>query len=195
MLTPLLAAWLALQPVVSTDTLPDVVAVYTPILESLLEQAPTPPGVPVVLNAMVYPGISGQAGRSHPREVLQRLVAGSAVEMRTCAVSDEAGCLPQGRYVRVSLGEVIHLLERPRVKVLPPEGTPGISLDAALAAVPDNEAVPVIAAVDVVLHTPCPAPETSERCRVPDIATYRYFLDCNPDGTFRVVTRWLTGGA
>lgn len=194
MLISLLAACLALQTGTASDTVPDAVPVYTPVLENLLGQAPSPPGSPVVLNATVYPGISGPANRMHPDDVLRRLVSGGKVQ-QVAAPQGETGCLPVEKYVTVSLGEVVHLPARPRVKVLPAEGTPGIPLDQALDAVPESEAVPVSAAVDVVLRTPCPAPAGSERCRVPDVAIYRYFLDLGPDGTYFVVTRWLTGGA
>lgn len=193
MLGTMVATWLALQGG-TPDTVAYPVAVYTPVLEHLLRHAPAPGGLPVVLNPAVYPGISGRVETSHPGEVLRRLVCAGHVQA-ICSPEREPCSLPPGKHVSVSLGEVIDLPTGARVKVLPDDGTPGVPLDKALAAIPESEAVPASAAVDVVLHTPCPAPPDADRCRVPDIAIYRYFLNRRPDGAYRVVTRWLTGGA
>jgi hypothetical protein len=178
------------------DTVADPGRVYAPVLEHLLATPPAAGAVPVVLHSAVYPGVSGSGNRTHPARVLRSLLATGKIQVVCDRAAGPSGCpLPAGEHVSVSLGDVIDLPDAPRVKVLPEAGTPGVPLDQALAAIPDSLAVPVRAAVDAVLRTPCPAAPGSERCRVPDIVIYRYFLDRCPDGTYRVVTRWLSGGA
>lgn len=196
MVIALFVASVSLQVGAVADTATDPVAVYSPVLEHVLANAPMGMEVPVVIRRNVYAGVSGQVNKTHPTEMLQRLATSNRINISCPESLRSKDCeLPHGRHISVGFGEVIDLAEGQRVKVLPDEGTPGVPLDRALEAIPDNAAVPATAAVDVVLHTPCPAPPTSDRCRTPDISIYRYFLDTNPNGTYRVVTRWLSGGS
>ena len=193
MLLALLLSW---QTGTAVDTITDPVEVYGPVLTHLVANAPAIPGSPVVLQRTMYAGVSGRANETHPVEVLRQLSATGKVQVSCLGPSGSGACgTPRGNLTSVSLGKVIDLPEGSRVKVLPYERTPGVPLDEALKAIPDSVAVPATVAVDVVLHTPCPAPPTSDRCRMPDISIYRYFLDWKSNGTYRVVTRWLSGGA
>ncbi|HEX7239049.1 MAG TPA: hypothetical protein VF263_02185 [Longimicrobiaceae bacterium] len=177
------------------DTLADPAAVYAPVLEHVRASAPAVPGLRVVLGERAF-DTSPRAGsaRTHPAAVLDRLRSEHRVDAvcrgewgsRECPVCRKTD-------LSVRLGPVIELSDSARVKRVPDRTEPGVSLEQVLAAIPDTQAVPVDAAVDVVVTTPCPAPAHSERCRVPDTVSYRYFLREAPGGTYRVVTRWQTG--
>lgn len=192
MLFSMLVIGLAVQAGPSPDTVVDPVTVYAPILEHIHTEHPD---LPLMLdeslaNVECPPRCGDRAERVHPPEVLRRLREGEWIHT-SCFVPH--GCPSRKSHVFVSLGPVIELSDSARVKVVPGGRVPGVPLDQVLEAIPDSEAVPVDAAVDVVVGTPCPAPPESERCRVPDVISYRYFLQWKPEGTYRIVTRWMTG--
>lgn len=191
-----LLAWLNVPASAVQDTVRDVVSVYAPVLEHLQENRPA---LPIVLDEVVSNvactvrcGDRTALGR-HPAEVLSQLQSKGLVQA-TCELPGSPECSSTSELnMHVSLGPVIYLPADARVKVQPEETKPGVSPQQALARVPDSAAVLVHAAVDVVVRTPCPAPPESDRCRVPDVIHYRYFLSAEPDGTYRVATRHIAG--
>lgn len=187
-----LAATVPSRPAAAADPVP----VYRTAVEHIRAMSASHPELPVILEPTVYAGNSGRAGESHTAEVLHELGASGRVQIGCRKDAAAAGCSPPGgKYVSVSLGPVIELPDTARVKVLPEERTPGVPLPEMLARIPDSLAVPADVAVDVVVHTPCPASPDSARCNVPDILAYRYFLRAGGDGGYLVVTRWPTGAA
>lgn len=196
MLIGTLATYLMLQVMPLPDTVVDPATIYAPVVEHLRENAPTPSGLPVVLDANVYPGLSEGEKRTHSADVSRRLQASGCVQVVCDPTADPSRCPEAGeKHISIRLGEVIHLPDGAKVKVLPTGRDADTRMEELLASIPDSMAVPVDVAVDVVLGTPCPAPPESERCRVPDIVTYRYFLRVGRDGEAHVVTRWFSGAA
>lgn len=194
MLILTLAVVLGAQAFVAQDTVIDQGAAYSVVLQDLRGRSPVPAKLPVVLRARMY-DVRGSANQELPERILQRLQSGGSVEA-VCRGEEPQECpFPAAASTNVSLGPVLDLPADARVKVVPEKLPPGMSERQVLTMIPDSMAVPVDAAVDVVIHTPCPDAPMSPRCRVPDIDLYRYFLRAEAGNTYRVVTRWLVGGA
>lgn len=192
-----LAASLLILTGTAPDTLADPVPAYAPVLADLRAKAPAPPGLPLVLHARMYSQSgSGPVPRMLPSGTLRRLQDGGWVDSTCEGVPGSPGCpRPGSGYISVNLGRVIELDRTVRVKVAPEKRIPGRTFEEVMAAIPDSLAVPVDATVDAVIGTPCPEPPGSLRCRTPDVDVYRYFLRRAPEGTYRVITRYLIGGA
>jgi len=189
-----LATSLAILAAAAPDTLAPPVPVYGAVIADLRTHAPVPPDLPVVLNARMFNSEGGPVIHKLPVETLRQLQEGGWIDATCDGQTGSPGCIvPEGAYTSVRFGPVIEMDDTARVKVLPVNSPPGRSLTQILAAIPDSLAVPVNVAADVVIHTPCPEPPESERCRVPDVVIYRYFLRAEPAGGYHVVTRWLIG--
>lgn len=194
MLILALTVALGAQAFVAQDTAIEEGAVYDAVLHDLRGRPPVPAKLPIVLRTRMY-NVRGSATQQLPERVLQRLKSGGSIEA-VCRGEESQECqVPATAATFVSLGPVLDLLVDARVKIVPEKLPPGVSEQQALTMIPDSVAVRVDAAVDVVIHTPCPDAPTSPRCRVPDIELFRYFLRAEADSTYRVVTRWLVGGA
>ncbi len=190
----LLAASLAILTAAAPDTLTDPVPVYGAVLADLRAKEPVPPDLPVVLNARMYNSEGGPVIHKLPVETLRKLREGGWIDATCDGEPGSPGCIvPEGDYTSVDFGPVIEMDDTTRVKVLPVNPPPGRTLTQRLEAIPDSLAVPVNVATDVVIHTPCPEPPESERCRVPDVVIYRYFLRAEPAGAYHVITRWFIG--
>jgi hypothetical protein len=188
-----MSLWLAASQLISHQEPP--FAVYRPVLEHVTREWPVRLLRPVTLNRAVYRSNChfhcGGDGQNHAALVLTglrraRLVAGWC-DVPTARVS----CGPS-RNIFVSLGPVISITRGVRVPAtmnLPP----GRPLPDILAAIPDSAKVSAHAAVDLLLYVPCTAAPDSERCAQPDIVMYRYYLEHDGSGGYRVVSRLMTG--
>lgn len=174
-------------------------AIYTAVLQRAVKRYPAHPGLPVALDAeMSNAGCAPHCVDTAlvrlliPSEVIQQLKSSGLVQSTCRPPPGRAyGCADQPGHVYVRLGLPFALRVGFRVK--PAEERPGVPWEQAAAAIPDSAAVEVQYALDLLVHAPCPANPASERCRFPDVTTFRYFVRAEPDGHFRVVTSMTTG--
>jgi hypothetical protein len=172
----------------------DDVAIYRPLLDHLRSAPPVTLIHPVTLAEHVYQGschLHCDAGaRTHDPRTLRTLRRQGMIA-DWCRVPDaRISCGPRGNSF-VALGRVIRM--RPGVRVAPIlDLRPGMRYVEAEAATAKSAYVPAAVAVDALLYLPC-ADRSPEGCRFPDVTMYRYFLQPQPDGTYRVVARIPTG--
>lgn len=176
-----------------------LLAIYTPVLDRALHRFPVRAGLPVLLdvtasNAGCAPHCVDTVlvTRRLPTEVIERLKSAGLIQ-GTCSPPGRLtyGCPGGPPHVYVRLGLPFRL--GPGFRVKPMEETPGTTYDQGAARIPDAAAVEVQFALDLLVDAPCPAAPGSERCRFPDVTTFRYFLREEADGRFRVVTSMTTG--
>jgi hypothetical protein len=184
---------------VTHDSLSQRTEAYTAVLEHVRTHHSGSAKLPIVLDAGVsksqclVDGRDCSSGDKHSPQLLARLQARRLVQ-QICTSPDSPECATlRSGHVSVSIGPLLPLPDSARVKQVPETRPVGVTLDEALRAIPDSAAVPASVAVDVVIRTPCTATSDAERCRVPDIVSYRYFLRELPDGSYCVVTRWKSG--
>jgi len=195
----------ALVPIVTRasaaqDSAQILVAIYTPVLDRALHRDPARAGLPILLdvtasNAGCAPHCVDTVLVRHqlPADVIERLKSAGLIQS-TCSPPGHLvyGCPGGPPHVYVRMGLPFRL--RPGFRVKPVEETAGSTYEQAAARLPDAAAVEVQVALDLLVDAPCPAAPGSERCRFPDVTTFRYFLREEADGRFRVVTSMTTGG-
>jgi hypothetical protein len=132
-----------------------------------------------------------EADASHSRQTLAALRRRSLISVSCRSSVSQVGCGPTTN-VFVALGAVIPLGPGARV---PPvlDLPPGTRFPEVFAVAARGEKVAVDAAVDVMLYVPCLEATDADRCRVPDITMYRYYLQRQGGGAYRVVARIPTG--
>jgi hypothetical protein len=179
-----LAVFATVQVRPSSDTVPDPVAMYAPVIEDLRARARAQNmGAPVVLEEAVFVNVGrGPAPpkRWHAAGVLRRLRHGGWIQ-GTCRIAgSRTGCRNQHGALNLRLGDIIGLPDSASVRIEDPPF--GIASE-----VRDSSRVPVASAVDVVVSMPC------RRCSMPGARSYRYFLRRLPGGKYGIATRVLTG--
>jgi hypothetical protein len=179
----------------ASDTVPQPYAIYAPVLAAVAAEPPSRPEWPILLSTISGDPCIGECRRKrHDADLLARLFQEPVVHdtfsgrgyLRACRA---AAC------TTVQLRSVEYLPPGTREKMVPSGRVPGTPLEEVLRAIPESMAVPVDAAVDVVIHTPCPEPPSADRCRVADVEVYRYFLQRQQDGSYTVIGRWFTEAA
>lgn len=193
MLLPMaVAAALAASPS-PQDTSISIAAAYTAILEHAGPRYPSRAGLPIVIadraakwQCAPFCVDTTLVEYELPAELVEQLTVGGLIEAACTEPERTIGCPShRGRtFVRLGLPYQVPT----DLHVLPGQGRLS---HTRVRMGPVDGAEPVNVAVDVLIYGPCP-PERSP-CEYPDIEMYRYFLQLQPDRSFKVVARMLTG--
>jgi hypothetical protein len=188
------AAWLILQTGVVRDSVPASLKVYAPILEHARTAYPARPGLPVVFSETIsdvecapHCGDSTAFRQRHSAELIRQLRSRGLIQATCRTRVGRLGCPSHPKHLFVALSSIRAL--RNGTKIEPVMEPRAAGADAGGGS--DSLAVPVDVWVEAVVYAPCPAPVGSDRCRSPDAVGYRYFLQTQPDGTYRVVARLI----
>ena len=176
------------------DTSISILAVYTAILEHAASRYPSRAEFRIVIadrasNWDCAPFCIDTTFVNHvlPTELVAQLTDAGLIE-GSCTVPDRhirCSSHPGRTFIRLGLPYRV----RTNLHIVPGQRPPTFNRRRTS---PVDGAEPVDVGVDLLIYGPCP-PERSP-CQYPDIEMYRYFLQLQPDGSFRVVARTLTGG-
>lgn len=176
------------------DTSISIVAAYTAVLEHAASRYPSRPGLPIVIagNASNWDCAPFCADTTFvnyvlPAEVVEQLTDSGLIEAACTEPNRTIGCPSHSGRTFIRLGLPYRV--RPNLHVIP--GQPPHPSINPVRTSPVDGAEPVDVGIDILIYGPC-SPERRP-CEYPDIEIYRYFLQLQPDRSFKVVARQLTG--
>lgn len=180
-------AVLSLSAPLHQDTSLITVPVFKAVLEHAAPRYPSRPGLRVVISDRVATGncIPPCAGtpviREIPREIVRQLQESNLI---AGACRGGMGCPGFSGHTFIRMSLPFRLPSGYRV-------LPGVEhVNGILGPGPSFIGELVHVGVEVLVYGPCPK---GQSCEYPDIVLYQYFLQEQPDGSYRVVSRAITG--
>lgn len=183
----LLITWATFPAAATTaDMLADPFALYASVAEHIRAHPPMRPENRLMLDGKPF-STHGHTLAPHRAELVRELQTGGWIDTECGRTHGSPQCVAKNNNAVVRLSPILELPEDSRVV---PNRSATADSEGEMSDVGEE---PVDLAVDVVLHTPCSAPPSAEKCQLPNIVQFRYFFREKADGTYQVVTRWLTG--
>jgi hypothetical protein len=170
------------------DTTLAGVPVFEPVIKHAAPRYPSRPGLRVVISDSIWTREciptcrdTTRITRSVAPEVVRQLRAKDVIAA-ACTGGMGCGGYPEHTFIRFGIPYRLPS----GFRVLPGDG----SLSLMSSAAKDRGEI-VHVGVEVLVYGPCP--KEREPCEFPDIVLFQYFLQEQPDGSYRVVSSMVTG--